>query len=229
MKYLTCQVLRLEKEGLRSHEEFLPLEEEFRIFVNEDLFATVVVTPSQMKEFAVGHLYAQGAICHAGQIIDLSIQNRQIRAMMGQVSPSESGTDETNRTVGASSLLANMRSAIDSDLYSLTGGTHTSALCRGDDILIRAEDVGRLNTLDKILGWALLAGVDLKNCYVVTSGRITGTAVKKAVHAGVFLVASKGAVTSLAVELARERSVTLVGFVRDERMNLYSGTDRVSR
>lgn len=229
MKYLTRQVLRLEKEGLHPHVEFLPLEEEFRIFVNEDLFATVGVTPSQMKEFAVGYLYTQGAICHAGQIIDLSIHDRRIQVMMDPASPSESGTDETNRTVGASSLLANMRFALDSDLYSLTGGTHTSALCRGDDILIRAEDVGRLNTLDKILGWALLAGVDLKSCYVVTSGRVTGNTVKKAVRVGVFLVASKGAITSLAVELAREGGVTLVGFVRDERMNLYSGTDRVSR
>jgi len=229
VKYLTCQVLRLKKEGLRSHEEFLPLEEEFQIFVNEDLFATVGVTPSQMKEFAVGHLYTQGAICHASQIIDLSICDHWIRVMMDPVSQSESGTDETNWTVGASSILANMRSALDSDLYSLTGGSHTSALCRGDDILIGAEDVGRLNTLDKTVGWALLAGVDLKSCYVVTSGRITGKTVKKAVHAGVFLVASKGAVTSLAVELARERGVTLVGFVRDERMNLYSETDRVGR
>ena len=94
--------------------------------------------------------------------------------------------------------------------------------------LVTAEDVGRLNTLDKAFGWGTLRGLDLASCYAVTSGRITSATVEKVSRFGVPLVASKGAVTSLAVEMAEEKGMTLVGFARKARMNVYVGRDRVT-
>lgn len=104
----------------------------------------------------------------------------------------------------------------------------TPPLCSGEEILATAEDVGRLNTLDKVFGWAVLQDIDLERCYAVTSGRITGRTVDKASKFGVPIVASKGAVTTLAVEMAEEMGMTLVGFARQGRMNVYAGRYRVT-
>lgn len=231
MKFQIRNILRLEKDVAVPTLENLPLEIERPIFVNEKLYAMALLTPSQEKEFTAGHLYSEGIIETVDQIVKLEI-NDLIRVSVTPLDVKNAVTTpdpaQTPKVSGRS-ILACLESILDSELHNKTGGTHASALCRDDRILITAEDVSRLNTLDKILGWALLEGVDFRDCYVATSGRITGRTVKKAARFGIPLVASKGAVSTLAADLAGEIGLTLVGFARKERMNIYTGSSRIVR
>lgn len=114
-------------------------------------------------------------------------------------------------------------------LFEKTGGLHAAAICMPDgEILVVREDIGRHNAVDKVIGWALLNGrVPLRDAIVVVSGRAGYEIVQKCVAAGVPILAAVSAPSSLAVDASREFGMTLVGFLRDDRFNVYSGMDRV--
>jgi FdhD protein len=127
------------------------------------------------------------------------------------------------------SLPERMRSA--QSKFGDTGGIHAAALFDFSGALIAvAEDVGRHNAFDKVIGWAATQGMlPLRSHMILASGRASFELTQKALMAGIPLLAAVSAPSSLAVELAAESGMTLIGFLRGEQMNVYAGHERIAQ
>jgi len=114
-------------------------------------------------------------------------------------------------------------------IFERTGGLHAAALFDAGQNLIRVcEDIGRHNAVDKLVGAELLAGrTDFSDLLLFVSGRAGFELIQKSIMTGIPFMAAVGAPSSLSVELARQYGSTLIGFLRENRFNLYSGSDRV--
>lgn len=114
-----------------------------------------------------------------------------------------------------------------SELYKLTGCVHSAALSDGSGLLCLAEDIGRHNAVDKILGYALIENLPFSGTIMLASGRLSSEIVSKCARWGIPLVASRTSPTSLAVDIADRSGVTVVGFIRADRFNIYTHPERI--
>ena len=114
-----------------------------------------------------------------------------------------------------------------SEIFEATGGVHSAALCDTQHILVFSEDIGRHNAIDKVFGECLLKALPTDDHIVITSGRVSSEIVNKVVKRNIPILISKSAPTNRGVKLAADLDITLIGFVREERMNIYTHTRRI--
>jgi FdhD protein len=112
-------------------------------------------------------------------------------------------------------------------LYRASRGVHTSALADGERLLILAEDVGRPNTLDKIRGACLLQNIPTRDRALISSGRLSSEMITKARKMEAPIVISRTSPTVMSIRLARAWNMTLIGYVRGQKMRVYAGAERV--
>jgi FdhD protein len=232
--------------------DLVAVEEPLEIRVDGAPLAVTMRTPGDDEELAVGFLYGEGLLSEAaavGLTDDLAANTIEVRGPLAR----EPGARNfyTTSSCGVCgkgaleqvavhsdplpdgprierSLLAALPDRLVQPGFARTGGLHATGLfdAAGELLCVR-EDVGRHNAMDKVIGWALLSGrLPLAERVLCVSGRLSFELVQKAAVAGAPILVGVGAPTSLAVELADDRGLTLCGFARRGRINVYTGAER---
>lgn len=191
---------------------------------------TLYCSPSELKELVVGHLYTQGYIRSLEDILSLELceeaGSAKVQVASGQAQQREVLSD--NLAFDPQILLANQQKFYDqSTLQKATAGTHRCALCDDSGTYFACVDISRHNCMDKLAGKALLEGTSLEDKYILTSGRIPMDMIQKVAAIGVPMIVSRSTPTIAAVETARAANITLLGFSRENRFNIYSASHRL--
>ena len=217
------------------------------LYVNGQELATLMCSPVDQEALALGFLYNEGVIQTLDDVgllqlnvvrttADIFLRKASFKAPRRMVLTSGCGGGVTLRDLAETHLpltsdlvtspdviFARMRELNDSArLYQQVRGVHTSILGNTEKLLISAEDIGRHNTIDKLAGKALRAGIDTRDGIMVTSGRISSEMLTKARLMGVPVVASRTAPTSITVDLATAWNICVVGYVRQNGMRVYT-------
>jgi len=226
----------------------LVVEKELPVYVNGEHLATASLVPSMEKEFVIGYLFAQGFIGGAGEVEGLDITDEGAYAILagpgnapdrkkkasyrivsggGRTAYFESGTFppiESGLKLERKEIFRAMNTLFEkASLYDETRGVHVAALFDGKtNLLSVVEDMGRHNTLDKLIGYALLNKIDCSRTFVASTGRMASEMVVKICRAGIPLVATKTAVTDEGLRIAEEHGLTVIGFVRDAGSRMHT-------
>jgi FdhD protein len=200
------------------------------VFVDGKHFATAMIMAAREKEYVVGHLYIQGLINNAEDIVALEIENSiaQVQLRPGIEKRALSQAVISDLKVDKEDVFQCVSAILTSPVFSETEAVHSAGLfLGGKETVAIAEDLGRHNALDKVIGAALLENADFSQIMAASTGRQPTEMILKCRSAGIPIVATKGVPTSLAVELAEESGITIVGRVRKNGMIIYSHPERI--
>ncbi len=241
---------RVERDGA---EDFVAMEEPLEIRVDSEPLAITMRTPGHDEELALGFLYGEGLIGEprevgpsgdlAGNVVVIEGPLSRDPGARSFYTTSSCGVcgkgaiEEVEVLSGPlpegpqvdRGLLAGLPDQLRQPTFEATGGLHATGLfdTQGAALCVR-EDVGRHNAMDKVVGWALRGGaLPLHDRVLCVSGRLSFELVQKAAVAGAPILVGVGAPSSLAIELAHDRGLTLCGFAREGSANVYSGAERV--
>ncbi|MFQ5921233.1 MAG: formate dehydrogenase accessory sulfurtransferase FdhD [Anaerolineales bacterium] len=222
------------------------------LFVNGRELASLMCTPRDPLQLALGFLaneefissYEQIAVdyvCAAGDCVDIWLTKSVWDRPRRRIITSGCGGGLTFADLAAHQEPVNAQLAVEpqkigelmtrlqtrDSLYARARGVHTSALSDGEQLVVVAEDLGRHNTVDRLRGECLRRGMDTEGLMLLATGRISSEMINKAAKMGSPIVASRTSPTSVSVGLAREWNITLCGYVRRNRMNVYAHPERL--
>ncbi|MCZ8523597.1 MULTISPECIES: formate dehydrogenase accessory sulfurtransferase FdhD [Paenibacillus] len=249
---------RYEDGGLRPLVDTVAREVPLTVRLDGEEFATVVCSPDDLEDWAAGFLAAEGVIRTWSDIRSLEVDTGKGFAYVELKNPLPARQrDQSKRFIGSccgksrqfyfQSDVRTARTVLSrhtltpgqclrliallqdgSDVFRRTGGVHNAALCSAEALLIRRSDIGRHNALDKLFGCSLRQGLPLHDKVLAFSGRVSSEVLLKAAKMGIGLLLSKSAPTDLALDLADDLGITVVGFIRGHTFNVYSHPERIS-
>ncbi len=223
----------------------LPHEHVLAVYEEDRLLMRITCTPEFLHELVVGRLFSEGYIASLKDLssFELDAQGTLARVTFGsgcQERPSAVNVP-THGVTGRLFAPGENRSQVvpiswrvedlfelarefakDTPVHIATGGAHSCYLAQGSKVLFCCEDLGRHNALDKVIGWALLSGVDLRHSLVFSSGRIPADMVGKVIRSGIPILVTKAVPTDLAVRMAREANLTLVCQAHPDSLKIFN-------
>ncbi len=251
-------LIRMDRETRETLQGEVAREYPLTILFNGEQLATLLCSPDDMENLAVGFLYSEGLVRDNDEIREVTLDEERgiVRVatdstnlmdrelFMKRVITTGCGRGisfynfadleqkqqkvESAVKVTPAQLLDLMKAfQTHSEIYQRTHGVHGGALCDTSGILLFKEDIGRHNAIDKIFGHCLREGIALADRIIMTTGRISSEILFKVAKRNIPVLVSRSTPTDLAVGLASELGITLVGFVRGGHMNVYAGAGRI--
>ncbi len=232
-----------------------PVEVPITLYVNGRQWVTMMCTPTRLSFLALGFLYTSRVIrspdellymrvCEEDRVIEVRLpEGPQLEAALARPRTLTSGCGggtsfeivegiepvAGGQRVRPEDVLRAMHDLhAHAEAYRETGGIHTCGLAEDGQLLTVIEDVGRHNAVDKIVGECLWNGISTRDKWLLSTGRISSEMALKAASLAVPVVISHTSPTSLAVEIARLLNVTLIGYTRGQKFNVYTGVERVA-
>lgn len=225
------------------------VETPYALFVNGRHTMTAMMSPEGLEDFVTGFLFTEQVIKSADEIESIRIEENRVsvitrnlfkalgpkKTILSGCGGSASYIDaeklpkiHSDFTIPAATISNLLKDAFSSELHKLTGGTHVVALADREKILARSEDIGRHNALDRVIGFGLRTGTDFSRTFVIASGRVSSEMARKCLMANIPVIVSRGATTTLAVDIAEKTGLTIVGFARGTNMNVYTNAFRIT-
>jgi FdhD protein len=249
-------IVRIYKDGKgkpESIKDTVVAEHALTIYLDNEEMVTLLCSPEKLEYLAIGFLCSEGLIKGKEDLKQIALDENQgviEIAIADNTSITKDGASK--RLIGSSGSRGISPPSLDhhkiestltitpveifslieefvhrSEVFEATGGVHSAALCDTRHILVFSEDIGRHNAIDKVFGECLLKALPTDDHIVITSGRVSSEIVNKVVKRNIPILVSKSAPTNRGIELAAGLDMTLIGFVREGRMNLYTHTRRV--
>jgi FdhD protein len=248
--------IRLTDTGREERSEPVAREAPVTIYINGEELVTLLCSPIQLDFLAAGYLASEGLLRSPEDLKKLVVDEkkgsvwvetanqtsmkdlafkRMVPSGCGRGAVFYNPIDAASRqkvtstmAVGAAEVSGLVRQFQErSVLYRLTGGFHAAALCDASTVLVFSQDIARHSAVDRVFGECFLKNISVEEKLMVTSGRISSEMLLKAARRGIPIVASKSAPTNLAIRLAEELGITVVGYARGKRMNVYSNGWRI--
>lgn len=215
------------------------------LVVNGKYENTFLCSPYKLKELVVGYLCFKNLISCKEDILSFELNHSKKIAYVNII---EFNIDESenmlylneydflkanpicndNFKINASDIYKVMENNLNlSQLFKDTAGVHCVSLFGNDNLVIACEDVARHNALDKVIGHCILNDIPLKDKVLFVSGRLSFEMIRKVAIVNIPIVVAKSATTSLVIETAKKLNITLVGFVRGKKMNIYTNSHRI--
>jgi FdhD protein len=222
---------------VQTIEDQVAREERFRLFINGDLFTCLVASGDQLEELGAGFIVCQGL---APRVDSVKVEGNDIYVsaplsggcIREIISTGAIGMQNPPPRVQSSYSITKddvfgVTREIETETWRRTGGVHASVLFHEGRMAARSGDVGRHNTLDKVIGHAVLKGIDRSRCVLGCTGRQPRDMVVKSARAGVPIIISRAASTDRGINAAEETGITLVCFSRDHRFTVYTHPERI--
>ncbi|NJD55709.1 MAG: formate dehydrogenase accessory sulfurtransferase FdhD [Nitrospirae bacterium] len=244
-------ILRIRESAAEEVGDFVAVEMKVRISVNGKHALSLFCSPQMIRELVVGIVYNEGLISGGWCAERLSIEYGDVIHVdipaTGTIAKGERtvtsgcavGISLDRKLPGGKISDASVFRLQDirglyrdfqkrSEGYKATGGVHSAALADANKTIVFTEDIGRHNAVDKVIGYALLEDIPFHGKIMLASGRLSSEIVSKCARCGIPVIISRAAPTSLSVEIAGAADLTLIGFVRGDRMNIYTGRHRIA-
>lgn len=250
--YLTTQIYRFQHGHLNFENDGVIAEQAVSLTINGKVWLSFMCTPIDLEALAIGFLFNEKIINTLEEVKDIYICDHKdnidiwldrtivepknwrrtsgctggyTTAVLEEINP----IPPNGLVISPEDILGLIRNLFESqDIYRKSGGVHSSALANKDKIILQLEDVGRHNTLDKIAGKILLDRIGTGPKIILTTGRISSDMLQKAARMRASILISRTSPTSMSVELAERLGITLIGYARGHRFNLYSHPERVN-
>ncbi len=219
-------------------EDTIIKEERFSLFLNGNHFTDLVASADQIGELGAGFVFCQGL---SRSVERVKVSGHEIRVYAPITGSAEKeivttgsigvirhppGKVKSDHSITIAEVYA-ITDEIVTDLWRQTGGVHCSVLYHNGRIVVRSSDVGRHNTVDKVIGYAVLNRIPLGECVIGCTGRQPRDMVIKYAHAGIPVIISRAATTDRGIAAADEFGITLICFSRQDRFTVYTRQDRI--
>jgi FdhD protein len=220
-------ITKVSEQGRSARKDVVVRELPLTVVLNDRELATFPASPTNLSYLATGFLLARGLIKSIKEIT-VDVPKGMVWVEAEETEPPSQPKVTADIEISAAEVFILLNEFVKrSRLFRVTGGVHNAALCNREKILVFAEDISRHNAMDKVFGQCLLEGIDTAGRLLITSGRVSSEVVLKVAKRNVPLLISRAAPTDLGVKMAKDLGVTLIGFARDKRMNVYTHEERL--